>query len=80
MSSAISRRSLLRGAAALAGAGAFGGCPRRLFDDSVPTGSKADVTLTYWDWYVSQAGWVDNEIKLFQQAHRGDQRSRRPPR
>lgn len=71
MSSAISRRSLLRGAAALAGAGAFGGALTGCSDDSSPSGSKADVTLTYWDWYASQAGWVDNEIKLFQQANPG---------
>jgi ABC-type glycerol-3-phosphate transport system substrate-binding protein len=34
-------------------------------------GSKAKVTITHWDWYASQAGWVDNEIKLFQQANPG---------
>jgi ABC-type glycerol-3-phosphate transport system substrate-binding protein len=61
----LSRRSLLRGAAATAGAAALGlsGC-------SSGSSSKADaVTVNYWDWYVSQASWVDQEIKLFQQAH-----------
>jgi ABC-type glycerol-3-phosphate transport system substrate-binding protein len=29
------------------------------------------ITITYWDWWGSQAPWVDNEIKLFQQAHPG---------
>lgn len=65
MSTPISRRTLLRGAAALAGAGALAGCS----SDNDAEGSKAKTTITYWDWYASQAGWVDNEIKLFQQAH-----------
>jgi ABC-type glycerol-3-phosphate transport system substrate-binding protein len=71
MSSSISRRSLLRGAAALAGAGAVGGALSSCSSDSDNPGSKAAVTITYWDWYASQAGWVDNEIKLFQQANNG---------
>jgi ABC-type glycerol-3-phosphate transport system substrate-binding protein len=29
------------------------------------------VELTYWDWWVTQAPWVDNEIKLFQEANPG---------
>ncbi|WP_328999673.1 extracellular solute-binding protein [Kribbella sp. NBC_00709] len=65
MSSPISRRTLFRGAAALAGAGALAGCS----SGNDAQGSKAKTTITYWDWYASQAGWVDNEIKLFQQAH-----------
>ncbi|MFI5695206.1 ABC transporter substrate-binding protein [Kribbella sp. NPDC051586] len=65
MSSPISRRTLLRGAAGLAGAGALAGCS----SGNDAQGSKAKTTITYWDWYASQAGWVDNEIKLFQQAH-----------
>ncbi|MEV5961072.1 extracellular solute-binding protein [Kribbella sp. NPDC051952] len=67
MSSPISRRTVLRGAAALAGAGALAGCS----SDGDAEGSKAKTTITYWDWYASQAGWVDNEIKLFQQANPG---------
>jgi ABC-type glycerol-3-phosphate transport system substrate-binding protein len=55
-------------AAALAGAGALAGCSS---DGSGAKGSKAATTITYWDWYASQAGWVDNEIKLFQDAHPG---------
>ena len=66
MSSPISRRTLLRGAAAVAGAGALAGCSSSGNDTE---GSKAKTTITYWDWYASQAGWVDNEIKLFQEAH-----------
>ncbi|WP_327634720.1 extracellular solute-binding protein [Kribbella sp. NBC_00482] len=70
MSSRISRRTLLRGAAGLAGAGALAGCSA---NDGAgdAKGSKAATTITYWDWYASQAGWVDNEIKLFQEAHPG---------
>src|SRR6266536_231958 len=67
MSAPISRRTLLRGAAAVAGAGALAGCSSSSNDE----GSTAQTTITYWDWYASQAGWVDNEIKLFQQAHPG---------
>jgi ABC-type glycerol-3-phosphate transport system substrate-binding protein len=67
-SSRISRRTLLRGAAALAGAGTVAGCSS---SGDNTEGSKAQTTITYWDWYASQAGWVDNEIKLFQQAHPG---------
>jgi ABC-type glycerol-3-phosphate transport system substrate-binding protein len=55
----VSRRSVL-GAAAAAGATALAGCS---------SGSSSTTTVSYWDWYVSQASWVDNEISLFQQAH-----------
>lgn len=27
------------------------------------------VTLTHWDWWVTQSPWLDNEIALFQQAN-----------
>ena len=70
MSSRISRRTLLRGAAGLAGAGALAGCSANNGAGDAK-GSKAATTITYWDWYASQAGWVDNEIKLFQEAHPG---------
>jgi ABC-type glycerol-3-phosphate transport system substrate-binding protein len=62
----ISRRTLLGGAAALAGATAAGAA---LAGCSSSTSSSGSGTLTYWDWWVSQASWVDNEIKLFHQAH-----------
>jgi ABC-type glycerol-3-phosphate transport system substrate-binding protein len=65
----LSRRSLLGAAAAVGatvlGGGALVGC------SSSSGASSSGVTLAYWDWYVSQASWVNNEIKLFQQAHPG---------
>ena len=36
---------------------------------SSSSSSSSTVTINYWDWFVSQAPWVDGEIKLFQQAH-----------
>ncbi|HTI15401.1 MAG TPA: substrate-binding domain-containing protein [Dictyobacter sp.] len=33
------------------------------------TTSSSTTTINYWDFWVSQAPWVDNEIKLFQQAN-----------
>jgi ABC-type glycerol-3-phosphate transport system substrate-binding protein len=27
------------------------------------------VTITHWDWWVTQSPWLDNEINLFQQAN-----------
>ncbi|GAB3433793.1 ABC transporter substrate-binding protein [Flindersiella endophytica] len=62
----VSRRTLL-GAALTGAAATFGtaACGRGTSGSSSSTES-----LRYWDYYVSQAGWVDNEIKLFQQAHK----------
>lgn len=36
---------------------------------TTPATSSSPVTVAYWDWWISQAPWVDNEIKLFQQAN-----------
>jgi ABC-type glycerol-3-phosphate transport system substrate-binding protein len=66
----VSRRALLRGAATVAGAAALGGTGLAACS-SDSSSSSSTVTLSYWDWYVSQAPWVDNEIKLFQKAHPG---------
>lgn len=68
-STRIDRRTLLRRAATAAGAAVLAGAapavgraaPRR----------AGTVTLSYWDWLVSQAPWVDNEIRLFEAAHAG---------
>lgn len=62
----INRRTFLR-AAAVGGAATFGGT---LVGCGSSGGSASGkTTVTYWDSYVSQAGWVDNEIKLFQKAN-----------
>ncbi|MGV9375642.1 extracellular solute-binding protein [Nonomuraea sp. NPDC003707] len=61
----LSRRQLLGAAVATGGAAFLAGC-----GDSRQNAAPAQgTTLAYWDWYVSQAPWVDNEIKLFQQAN-----------
>jgi ABC-type glycerol-3-phosphate transport system substrate-binding protein len=67
MSSELSRRSFLRGTATLAGVAAVGGLAAACSTSS--SSSKAGQ-VNYWDSFVSQAPWVDNEIKLFEQAHR----------
>lgn len=36
---------------------------------SAPATTSASVTLTHWDWWVTQSPWLDNEITLFQQAN-----------
>ncbi len=63
----LSRRTLLSTAAA-AGAAALGGASLTACSSS-DSSSSSTVTINYWDWYVSQASWVDNEIKLFQKEH-----------
>jgi len=62
------RHFLMTAAAATAGATSLGGA---LAACGTPTGSGSTsaVTLNYWDLLVSQAPWLDAEIKLFQQAH-----------
>lgn len=63
----LSRRSFLRGAMATAGLAVVGGSLAACgSDDGSGGGASSSGSLTYWDWYVSQAAWVDNEIKLFQ--------------
>lgn len=66
--SPLSRRHLLYGAAAGAGAMALGGGLTAC--GSSDSGSSSNA-LTYWDWYVTQAPWVDGEIARYQKAHPG---------
>ena len=68
-SPSMTRRSLF-GAAAAVGAAALGGGALAACSSS-GGGSSSGATVAYWDWYVSQASWVNNEIKLFEQAHPG---------
>ncbi len=64
--SRMNRRVFLQTAAATASAATVGGT---LAACGSSGSSSSSVTLNYWDWWVSQAPWVDNEIKLFHQAH-----------
>ncbi len=69
-SSRFSRRSFVKTAVTTAEATALGSVLAACGSASGAGGaSSKTVTLTYWDWWVSQTPWVNNEIKLFQQAH-----------
>ncbi|GCE29638.1 hypothetical protein KDA_51220 [Dictyobacter alpinus] len=37
--------------------------------NTASSGKSKTATIKHWDFYVTQGPWVDNEIKLFQQAH-----------
>lgn len=65
MNRSTSRRTFLRTASHLVGATALGS----FLTSCGQVSSDKTVTIVYWDWYVSQAPWVDNEIQLFQKAH-----------
>ncbi|GCE29348.1 hypothetical protein KDA_48320 [Dictyobacter alpinus] len=69
--SRYSRRAFLRNTAVTLGSAAV--AENLLTACTVPggggTAAANTVTINYWDWFISQAPWVDNEIKLFQQAH-----------
>ena len=61
----MTRRGFLRVAAAVGGTTMAGGALAACGVGSGP----GTVTVNAWDWWVSQSPWLDNEIKLFQQAH-----------
>jgi ABC-type glycerol-3-phosphate transport system substrate-binding protein len=63
------RRRFLQGAATIAGALTMASAGPGV--SYAAAARKGAVTINYWDWFVSQAPWVDNEIKLFQAAHPG---------
>ncbi|MFC1411983.1 ABC transporter substrate-binding protein [Streptacidiphilus sp. N1-12] len=69
--SPLSRRTFLRGSALAAGAVAAGGALSACGSGGSGSGSKSGSALTYWDWYVTQAPWVDGEVSRFQKAHPG---------
>jgi ABC-type glycerol-3-phosphate transport system substrate-binding protein len=62
----MDRRTFLRTAAVAGGAAALGGT---LAACGSSGGSSSSGAVTYWDWYVSQAGWVNKEIQLFEKAN-----------
>ncbi|GCE10769.1 ABC transporter substrate-binding protein [Tengunoibacter tsumagoiensis] len=63
----MNRRRFIQSASAAAGLATLPG----LLDACGSQDAAGTVTLKYWDFYVTQAPWIDNEIKLFQQAHPG---------
>lgn len=66
----MTRRSLF-GAAAVLGASAVTGGALAGCSSSPSPASGGTVSITYWDWFVSQASWVNNEIRLFEKANKG---------
>lgn len=64
----MGRRRFLQTAAATVGAATLGDALVACGGSSGSTNSSV-VTLNYWDYFVSQAPWLDNEIKLFEKAH-----------
>ncbi len=65
--SSMNRRRFLQTTAATASTATLGGMLAACGSSS--SSSSAKVTLAYWDWWVTQAPWVDGEIALFQKAH-----------
>ncbi len=69
LSSRFTRRDFVKSAAATAGAATLGGTLAACGSGGSGGSSSGTITLNYWDYFVSQAPWVDNEIKLFEKAH-----------
>jgi len=65
----LSRRTLLKGAAVAAGTAAATGALPGLAQAS--TRHADTTTVTFWDNYVTQAPWVNNEIRIFEAANPG---------
>jgi len=65
--SRMNRRHFLQTAAATTLGGALAACGST--PSSSSSSSSSVVTVNYWDLLVSQAPFIDNEIKLFELAH-----------
>ncbi|GCE45641.1 ABC-type glycerol-3-phosphate transport system substrate-binding protein [Thermosporothrix hazakensis] len=63
----FNRRNFMQAAGATVGAASLGGLLAACGGGGA--GASDQVTVTFWDWWVTQAPWVDNEIKLFEKAH-----------
>src|SRR5579883_1359374 len=61
--SRMNRRHFLQAAGAATLGSALAAC------GGTTTVGSGKVTITYWDWWVTQAPWVDGEIALFEKAH-----------
>ena len=68
-SSKYGRRTFLRNAAVAAGTATVAGNILAACGGPAASTSTNTVTITHWDWFVSQAPWFDNEIKLFEKAN-----------
>jgi len=65
----ISRRNLLLGVGAAAGTAALtGNAPLTALASRA---RKGTITVNYWDNFVTQAPWIDREIKIFEKANPG---------
>lgn len=62
----LSRRGFLAASAAAVGGTALTTALSGCSSGSTPPGT---TTINHWDWYVSQAPWLLNEIKLFRQKY-----------
>ncbi|TMC12088.1 MAG: extracellular solute-binding protein [Chloroflexi bacterium] len=76
MTYSISRRDLLRAAAALGGSAAafslLDACSNGQGSQPAKSSSGGPVvTIQHWDYWVSQAPYIENEIKLFEAANPG---------
>jgi ABC-type glycerol-3-phosphate transport system substrate-binding protein len=68
----LSRRDVLRIAAALGGSGAAASLIQACSGSSQPAkASGPTVTIEHWDYWVSQSPFMQNEIKLFEAANPG---------
>jgi ABC-type glycerol-3-phosphate transport system substrate-binding protein len=63
----MDRRTFLGAAAALGGATML--APILAACGATGGGGVGATSIDSWDWWVSQSPWLDNELKLFQQAH-----------
>jgi ABC-type glycerol-3-phosphate transport system substrate-binding protein len=63
----MNRRNFLQAAATTAGVATLGGALAACGSTSTSTGPA--VTINEWDILVSQSPYMNNEVKLFQQAH-----------
>ncbi|HEY3868455.1 MAG TPA: extracellular solute-binding protein [Actinocrinis sp.] len=63
----LSRRGFLAASAAAVGGTALTTGLTGCSSSSSSSSSGATTTITHWDWWTSQAPWLQNEIKLFQQ-------------
>jgi ABC-type glycerol-3-phosphate transport system substrate-binding protein len=67
----MNRRRFLAALGTSAAGLALAGCAGQSIGDPGQTQRADAVTLTQWDWWVTQTPWFDQEIALFQAEHPG---------